>query len=350
MFNDTRVDIERAKANDCPFLFIWGGRGKGKTYPTLKYVIEECVRFVFVKRTETDIQLLLSGKGDADINPFMQLNKDMGWEIHPFKFAKGFGGFWNCEKDEKGDFHPVGEMLGYILPLSTVAKVKGFSIDADVVIYDEFIPQIGERINKGEGDSYFNLLESVGRNRELLGKPPLLSICLANATLLNNPVFQTAKLVNDVERMIKRGKDIHIIKHRGVYLHRLPDDDEFTQKKAQTALYKMMSGTKFSRMALENEFAYEDFGLIGFKDLRGYTPILNIKHDDLLLGVWQHKSTGELYFSYRSHDHADTYNVLEEQDRLACRKRLNRYYDKYLKSMYRFETFEIKQIYFYVMK
>lgn len=349
IFNDTRNDIEYAKKHGCYYLFIWGGRGHGKTYPTLRYMIEEKEKFVFVKRTETDIQLLLSGKGDADINPFMKLNEDYDWNIHPFRFGKGFGGFWHCEKDEKGENHPVGEMLGYILPLSTVAKVKGFNIDANYIVYDEFIPQIGERVNRGEGDSLWNLVETTERNRTILGKDPVTVICLANATLLYNPVFQSARLVNDVEKMIKRGKEVMILKDRGVYLHRLPDNDEFTKAKAETPLYRMMRGTRYERMALQNEFSYEDFGLIGFNDLRGYSPLFNISCDGVLIGVWQHKN-GDVYLCNATDKHVDTYQVNEEQERLSCKIRFGRYYEKYLKSMVRFETFEIKQIYLYINK
>ena len=54
------------------FNFIWAGRGTGKTYGALKYLIENKYKFIMIRRTVTAVERLAS----PEMNPFTPLNDD----------------------------------------------------------------------------------------------------------------------------------------------------------------------------------------------------------------------------------------------------------------------------------
>ena len=79
---------------------------------------------------------------------------------------------------------------------------------------------------------------------------------------------------------------------RGTILE-LYENKDFKEKKSQTALYKLTSGTRFSEMALNNSFAYDDLRSIVSRSLREYNPIASFDR----FGVFKHKSNGMWYIS-----------------------------------------------------
>ena len=79
---------------------VWSKRGPGKTYSTLRYCIENNIKFVFIKRTKDDIDLLCAHKKGVtfDLSPFVPLNRDFGWDIKAQKIQKGIGGFYHSNE------------------------------------------------------------------------------------------------------------------------------------------------------------------------------------------------------------------------------------------------------------
>ena len=51
-------DIGRVLASKLPFIFVVGGRGTGKTFSSLKYVLEHNIKFVFLRRTQSQVDLI----------------------------------------------------------------------------------------------------------------------------------------------------------------------------------------------------------------------------------------------------------------------------------------------------
>ena len=47
-----------AAAPDCWALFAWSGRNTGKTYSSLRYMLEGKHKFIFLKRTIEDVKLI----------------------------------------------------------------------------------------------------------------------------------------------------------------------------------------------------------------------------------------------------------------------------------------------------
>ena len=72
----------------------------------------------------------------------------------------------------------------------------------------------------------------------------------------------------------------------------LPDSTQITAKRKTTALFRAIgSDSKFSRMAFENEFAYNDYTDVSTKPLQEYNPI--IKCADIIIHL--HKNDKSLY-------------------------------------------------------
>ena len=60
------VDIERILNYRIPFNFIIGGRGTGKTYGALKYTYENDIRFMLMRRTQAQCDLI----NKPEFNPY----------------------------------------------------------------------------------------------------------------------------------------------------------------------------------------------------------------------------------------------------------------------------------------
>ena len=74
------LNIPEILRHEATFIFIYGGRGTGKTYGTLKNMIEDHHKFIYLRRLAAQVDIV---KKD-DMQPFKTLNRDMGWDIRPF--------------------------------------------------------------------------------------------------------------------------------------------------------------------------------------------------------------------------------------------------------------------------
>lgn len=272
-----------AKYPDAWAYFAWSGRSTGKTYSTLKYMLDEDRRFIFLKRTVEDVKLMLAGSGKigskisifgADMSPFKAINRDTGENIRAFSIYKGYlGGFWRCDQDNQ----PEGQPIGYVIALSSIAKVKGFDLsDADYLIFDEFIPVPGERVDRQEGKQLLDLYMTIARDREHRGKPPLKLIGLANPTEINCPVFQELEIADAAADMDAREEEYKY--ERGIVMHRILMGNEFKEEEARMAVMQAMEGTAWRAMSAGESFAYNDTAMIERVSLKGFRCILAVKY------------------------------------------------------------------------
>lgn len=283
------IDIRAIMALGLPFNFIVGGRATGKTYTSLKTVKEDGIKFIYMRRTQSQADMI----NKPEFSPFKSLNADHGWTIGSATLSKYNAGFYETEETEDGGHQCVGSPIGYTCALSTISNMRGFDAsDVRLLIYDEFIPEKHERPIKNEGAAFLNAYETINRNRELKGEKPLQVLCLANANDLANPIFLELGLVRKAEQMRRKGQEISIDKERGVGLFIL-DKSPISAQKRNTALYKLSRGSGFSRMSLENDFANEDIGRIKTQPLGEFRPVVTVGE----ITVYKHKSRGEYYVS-----------------------------------------------------
>lgn len=297
---------------------IIGGRNTGKTYSSLKSCYLNRRKFVFVKRTLEDVALICEHRKkddtepDADFSPFKSINRDLGVNVRAYTIKHGIGGFYEC--DEEGA--PSGLPIGYIVSLSGVSKVKGFDLsDCDWIIFDEFIPQPWERINRKEGEQLLDLYKTVSRDREHRGRPALKLICLANATKISNPVCNILEITDKLVDMQIGKTSVYKDLDRGIFVHQIMDNAAFREEEAKSKIYKAMANTDWGRMALSNEFGYDDFTAVKHSNLKGYIPMLGIKFRSKTFYIYNKE--GDFYMCLAPAKVQRIYNLKVENDQKA---------------------------------
>lgn len=250
---------------------VIGGRGIGKTYSALSFVIENKEPFMYIRNTMAELVESASDFG----NPFKKLNRDKNWDI-TMKMSKQHADILN----ENGD------VIGYGAALSTFGNLRGVDLsDVNWVIFDEFIEL--RPLMFDQWKSFQHFYETVNRNRELFGEPPLMCILLSNSQSLNNPILIGYDLVGVIEGMIASHQQKY---KRGNIFLQLPES-EISELKKNTANYKMIKGSKIYEEALNNKFAHDSFYGVKKRNINEYKCICKV--DDMYL--YKHKSNHKKY-------------------------------------------------------
>lgn len=274
-------DIRNARQKWRVFCFFLGGRGIGKTYSSLDYVINSGKRFLYIRSTEKQIQLSLTPDRG---NPFKKWASDHDRNIF-IRRGDDVNDIVEISHDEEGETETI---LGYAAALSTFENLRGVDFSMiDLILYDEFIQTRPFAFDAFR--AFLNLYESVNRNRELSGDEPVRVFLLANTQELNSPLLAGFNLIGDIEQMKRSGQTRF---SRGdIYVELC--DSEISELKSKSVLYRNLpDDDQYKREALKNEFSRNDFSGIGKpKNLREFRPVCNI--DDL--GIWGHKSKRLFY-------------------------------------------------------
>ena len=305
-YYDIKYDL--AAYPDAWCYLVWSKRGPGKTYSTLRYCIEHDIKFVFIKRTIEDVKMLCASAKkdiDFDVSPFVPLNRDFGWNIKPVKVEKGLAGFYKCDDEDK----PYGSPVGYCVALTIATDVKGFDMSVcDMIIFDEFIPKVYERVSRTEGDALLDIYETVSRDRILRGRGELKLICLANATSINNPTFITLEVVDIAADMDVKDTEYYY-SDRGIMLHKIPAVDVPEEEKS--GIQKAMNGTQWAAMAYGGNFAYDDFSAVKHVRLKAYQPLCGVIYRKKKYYIYLKDG---FYYMCRSKAKVDMYDLSRENE------------------------------------
>lgn len=250
-----------------------GARQVGKTYGTLKELLDTDRYILYLRRTREELEAIST---TDDLNPFIPLRAE-GYNIDLFKTSQNT--WMVADVNEDADTKRPAASRGVAMPLNYIAKMRGFdgSRFTDIVL-DEFIPERAIRRGKNESDTILNLYTTVNGNRELEGRPPVRFWLLANAFDLLDPVLQAYGLQTDFERMERRGDEWQLLKG-GVFIA-LPHSRDIVSKRRDTAqnafLRRRGAGGKFLSMSLDNSFAYSKSGLIRPRSIKGHSPLVQL--------------------------------------------------------------------------
>lgn len=280
------LDIATLSQTDAWIIVIVGARQIGKTYGILKHLVSENRRFIYLRRTVDEVDLVTSSD---DLNPFAPLAKE---DIH-ISFKKS-GKVW-LFGDAESDSYDRGLMVG----LSTIAKMRGFSGGAFTdVFFDEFIPEKGVVRRKSEGDALLNAYTTINGNRELEGKPPLRLWLAANAFDLNSPILKTFGLVNELEKMRRQKKEVKLL-DGGCLLVR-PLSEAVTTAHKGTAMNafisKLPAASAYLDTAVNNAFAYDDNACVKPRSIAGHSPVCSAD------GMFIYTNGSSLYVSRSAHN------------------------------------------------
>lgn len=318
------LDMAKIIGMKIPFIFIVGGRGVGKTYGAIKYVLENDITFMLSRRTQMQADIISS----PDMSPLKTPCDDLGIKYTCEPIIKNCSGIYI--EDSTGEI----SLRGYTTALSTMSSIRGFdSSDVTLWLYDEFIPERHERALKLEGEGFLNAYETINRNRELVGRDPLKCVCMSNSNDIGSPIFETLALMEIVEKMEHKKQEIYTNVERGITII-LPRNSPISEKKKQTALYKAVpKDSRFIEMSIGNTFEIES--CIQSRPLNEYKLLVSIGS----VNVYAHKSnSGEYYVSQHRTGTAPKYKT----DRTSIIQFRTAY--RFLQGAYPLDTIDFENI------
>lgn len=270
------VNMKYVLSLPTPFIFCVGGRGTGKTYGTLAEVLKTGKQFLYMRRTQTQSDLI----SKPDFSPLQPVCRDLCLDLKIEQASKYSSSIYIGDEDRP---------RGYTVALSTISNLRGFDMsECDYLIYDEFIPEMHERKLKNEGEALLNAYETINRNRELQGRQPLKCLCLSNANgKLGSPIFDVVGIADKVMSMYAKNQELSISNGLTIILL---NDSPISGAKADTALYKVASD-HYKQMALANKF--DDHFIPKTVNIKEYRPLVQV-HD---IVIYKHKSEDKLYCS-----------------------------------------------------
>lgn len=264
--------------------FIIGARGIGKTYGMKKHVVNRAIKhgkqFIYLRRYKSEIK----GK---------------------------LGNFFNDIRDEFPDvsltvkgrnFYADGKLIGYTLVLSSWQSEKSNAYpDVETILYDEFLR---EKDNSGyipnEPNALLNLMDTVFRNRE-----NVRCVCLSNAVTIVNPFFVYFNIVPDINRRFNKNESV---------LVEIPDSKDFTAIRKQSKFGKLVQGTDYADMAIDNEFINDSDTFIEKRSKESRFQF-TVVHQGLEMGVWVDRDRALMYLS-TEHDPSTNKKICVQADDL----------------------------------
>lgn len=290
------------------WLYIaWSKRGAGKTYGALLTALEQNIKIVYIKRTMDDVNLICSGDMGADFSPYKPINRDTDYNIKPKLLRPGIGAFYHTNSD--GD--PDGLPVAYCLALSGVRKYKGFDLsDCDWIVFDEFIPQLGERINRNEGEQLLDLYMTIQRDRTLRNRPDLKLILFANAVDISSPVTNLLNVSDDMAEMVQNGAEYEFNTERGILLHFLPPQ-KYASGGEESLIEKSMKNTRWGAMAFSGEFAFNDFSNVEKLRSKNMQPLLSLHYNLNDYYIYVNRMQGIFYMTSKRYGNFDLHYDLD---------------------------------------
>lgn len=267
-----------------PFILCIGGRGTGKTYNSIKWLLENDIPFIYLRRTAAQMELV----SKAEFSPIVKVGADIGMALTIESLSKYASGVYRIDEDGKAS----SSAIAYNFGLSGVASSRSFDASKiKYILYDECIKQPDEKRMSHEAEAIWNMYESLDRNRQLDGHDPVKLVCLANANDMEAPVLQALGCIKILDSMRKKKQTQRIDKTMGLSVFLL-NNSPISEEKRQTALYKLTAGhSDFTDMALENAFSRDNYTEIGNRPLNEYVPFAAIG----TICLYRHKYTYDWY-------------------------------------------------------
>lgn len=308
--------------SETPFNLVIGGRGTGKTYNGIATLLQEHIKFVYLRRTSAQMELVSKN----EFSPIVKIAGDLGRSLVCAPLSKYASGVYELNEDGK----PAGDAVAVNMALSTIANARSFDASSfKLILADEVIPERHERAISHEVDAFLNMYETIDRNRQLQGESPVKCVCLANANNMEAPILQALNCVKILDRMRQKGQTQYVNKTMGLSIFLL-NDSPISAEKRQTALYKLTLGQgDFNDMALENAFSRDNYTDTGSRPLSEYYAVAAVGP----ICLYRHKSNYTWYVSEtRSGKPKEFENTITDRARfrLYCQNAWKDYFDRKL--------------------
>jgi hypothetical protein len=275
-----------------------------------------------MKRTDKDVSRILKEEKiiSLDPSPYAPLKKQKGIHVGGVEIDDGFGAFY--ELDEEGQ--PTGRLLSYVLSFNKVLTYKGNDFtDVELLVFDEFIPQIGERIKKAEGELLLDLYQTVSRDRLKKGRNPLKLILFANAEQISVPVTQELEIIDDMADLDASGQTHLYIEDRDILLHHITDEEVPVQECEKVGIWKGMKGTAWFDKSFGGRFVHNDFSNVMPKRIKRSKPILEVQYKTHFYYIYLNEEKAFYYMTSTPAKARESYNLNRENEQ-------KRFYYEYL--------------------
>lgn len=276
------LEIAKYENKFRPLTIFIGGRGIGKTYSTISYVVESKELFLYLRNTQIQVEECASTMG----NPFLSYNTDHDRNIKLVAEKKHYL-IVEGRPDPEDPDKEIQVLLGYAASLSTFENLRGVDMsNVKYVIFDEFIEK--RTLTFDQFDSFSHMYETVSRNRELKGEKPLICFLLSNSQSLFNPILEGYDLVGQIEMMMNHHQDSHTDQD---YFICLCSNQEVSERKKDTALYRLTKNSHIYRENIENNFVNDDFTDVQKQNIQEFIPLCSYEG----MYIYKHKSLPVYY-------------------------------------------------------
>lgn len=262
---------------------VIGGRGTGKTIGFLQWAVKSGVFFAYTRRHANQAEMFRS----ATLSPLKAVNRNIGTDFSGYRDSKDVIAICPTayDKDGKRKSRPTEPAVGLVIPLSTGGGLKGFDgLDVEILVTDEIVPDATEVTLPHEGEAYRSVYETINRNRESEGMPPLLHLAFGNSNRVANPFVVEFGYIPVLLSMKENGETVRRVNDGELII--LMDDSPVSARKKEQAAYS--DGSKYARMAIGNEFTDDHFSKIQRVPHAELIP--KIKFGDLYISL--HKAGG----------------------------------------------------------
>ena len=226
-----------------------------------------------------------------DTSPYAPIERDYHVNIKGKLIDDGFGAYYKA--NEEGEC--VGLPLSYVLSFNKVREYKGFEFNSDWIIFDEFIPQKGERLNRAEGELLLDLYMTASRDRQKRGKDPLKLVLFANAEDISTPITNELEIVDNMADLNASGKTHMWLPDRDILLHHITNEEVPITQEEQVGIYKGMYGTDWFRKSFEGEFSNNDFTNVTKRTLKNCSGFIHLHYKNNDYYIYLNKDNGSYY-------------------------------------------------------
>lgn len=260
---------------NCLYNFVVGDRGGGKSFGTLRFVIDRFIKtgeqFIYLRRYERELDDSLPTLFDA-------FRKEGLFNQHELKVA---GQNLYCD----------GKLMGHAVALSTSMKRKSVNYSfVKWIIFEEFMVDGVTSRYLGHGDQEVNIFnnfyETVDRMRD-----ETRVMFVANAFSMVNIYFTHHKirLQEPYKTYNKLGNIMVCIWH----------DEEYFQAKKNTRFYSIVEGTEYAKHAYENKFFLDSEHFVK-KRPKAAEFNFALTYLGKTYGVWADWNNGKYYVTVKS--------------------------------------------------
>jgi len=254
--------------------FVIGARGIGKSFAMKEYPIRRFLKngeqWIYVRRYKTELKKIK--------NYFTDVQEK--FPEHEFK-VKG------------REFYIDNQLAGWAIPLSMWQSEKSNAYPkVTTIVFDEFIREKdNSNYLPNEVNAFLNLVDTVFRNRDN-GRV----VCLSNAVTIVNPYFLYFNIVPDIHKRFNAYEDI---------LVEIPESYDFAEERKKTRFGRLIDGTEYGEMALDNEFVNDSETFIEKRSKESKYQF-SIVYKGLTMGIWVDVRKGLMYLS-TEHDPSSKY-------------------------------------------